>query len=159
MQVLTTDVAVVVSGAGGGAVAGALWRSGLDVIVVEAGRDRFANEMVHSRNLHPLVSDDPLAGAIIDREWVFPGGSELPLEGFPGYRVSHGLGGMTSLWTGNCPTPLEQEVFGSWHAMGLDGYLERARALLSISTTVNGASRRGQRILGAVTEGFPRRQG
>ena len=156
MQVLTTDVVVVGSGAGGGAVAGELWRSGLAVIVVEAGEDRFPGGMVHSRNLHPAVVDDPLAGAVIDREWIYPSGSRQPVQGLPGYRVSHGLGGMTALWTSNCPMPLEQEVHGSWHLRQLDSYFDRAMQLFSVSHTVNGASRRGQRILRTIDRGFER---
>ena len=156
MQVLTADVAVVGSGAGGGTVAGELWRAGLDVIVLEAGKDRFAGSVVHSRNLHPSVAEDPLAGADIDREWVFPCGAVEPLQGFPGYRVSHGLGGMTALWTGNCPTPLESEIHGSWTRRDLTSYLDRARKLLSVSTEVNGSSRRGGRILEAVAAKFKR---
>lgn len=156
MQVLTADIVVVGSGAGGGAVAGELWRAGLDVVVLEAGRDRFPGGVVHSRNLHPSVAEDPLAGAIIDREWVFPCGSGSPVTGFPGYRVSHGLGGMTSLWTGNCPTPLEGEVHGSWARRDLTRHLGRARDLLSVSTEVNGSSRRGERILGSVAAEFER---
>ena len=159
MRVLTTDVVVVGSGAGGGAVAGELWRSGLKVTVVEAGQDRFPHDVVHSRNLHPAVLDDPLAGAIIDREWVYPCGSQQPVRGLPGYRVSHGLGGMTSLWTANCPTPLEQEIHGSWHLRQLDSYLDRARRLFSVSQRVNGSSRRGQHILEAVGRGFARSEG
>lgn len=156
MQQLTTDVAIVGSGAGGAAVAGQLWRAGMDVTVIEAGRDRFADGVVHSRNLHPMVRDDPAAGAIIDREWVYPCGSGEPVPGFPGYRVSHGLGGMTALWTANCPTPLDAEVTSSQQPRKFDDYLERARRLLTVGTSVNGASRRGQRILDTVAGQFER---
>lgn len=159
MQVLTADIVVVGSGAGGGAVAGELWRAGFDVLVLEAGGDRFPGGVVHSRNLHPSVAEDPLSGAIIDREWVFPCGAAEPLTGFPGYKVSHGLGGMTSLWTGNCPTPLESEVHGPWARRNLTRYLGRARELLSVSTAVNGSSRRGERVLGVVAAEFERHAG
>ncbi len=147
MQTLTSDIVVVGSGAGGGTIAGKLWRAGRRVLVLEAGGDRFPEGLVHSRNMHPRVADDPKAGAIIDKEWVFPCGSAEPIAGLPGYRVSHGLGGMTSLWTANCPTPLQAEVWGSWTARGLSFYLERARECLSVSTQVNGSSRRGKCIL------------
>lgn len=149
------DVVVVGSGAGGSAVAGALARQGLAVVVVDAGRSRFGIPGQHARNLSWREPELALFAGQIQTHMVFPDGSDRGPAGFEGLKVSYGVGGMFSLWTSHTPTPHDSELpdclpAATWHA-----YLDRARGVLSVDPRPYAKGVRMARILDCLRAGFP----
>jgi len=156
MDRLSADVVVVGSGAGGAAVAGELARRGVSVVLVEAGPQLTERPGASGRNRFP--SEDDLPGFV---DWyqneslVFHAWGE-PLDGLPGARVAHAVGGMLTHWTNNCPDPhptLERVPCvdpESWSAL-----LDRARALLHISVDLVRDGVRQRRLLERLSRVLP----
>ncbi|WGD29745.1 GMC oxidoreductase [Ancylobacter sp. WKF20] len=153
---IDADVVIAGSGAGGATVAGELLRAGARVVVVEAGPVRFGAPGLHGRNLD--TSEAALAdfGKIIAKEWVYPCKANGPIKGLDGLWVSHGVGGMFSIFCSNLPYPDVAEL-PEW--MSVDEwtpYLTRSAALLHANADIFGRGVRAGRILDRVTAAIGR---
>lgn len=148
---IEADVVIAGSGAGGSAVAGELLRAGARVVVIEAGPVRFGKPGLHARNLDTSEAALVEFGKVIAREWIYPCKANTPIKGLDGLWVSHGVGGMFSIFCSNLPYPDVAEL-PDW--MGLDvwaPYLERSARLLHADAEIFGRGVRAGRILDRVT--------
>lgn len=143
------DVVVVGSGAGGATVAGALARAGLSVTVIEAGPLRTARLGDHVRNSNPGEEGIEAFAAALDRHLVYPSEASEPIPGLAGYKVAHGVGGMLTFWTNNCPRPHRDELPAWVDAATWEVALDRAYALIGARADVFGHGVRSRRLLAA----------
>lgn len=148
-QNLQADVIVVGSGAGGAAVAGRLGRAGKRVIVVEAGPLRFGSTGGHARNLDVSEAGMLAYAKEVTKEWVFPCGSATPVQGLPGFLVSHGAGGSFSLWCSNAPAPDVSELPAWMDPADWADYLGQAAQIMHIDPDIARGGVRAERILAA----------
>jgi choline dehydrogenase-like flavoprotein len=142
-----TQVVVIGSGAGGAAVAGELCRHFIPTIVVEAGPQCTLPFGSHVRNCDPSEGglsqyDDALSGAL-----TFPSGGAGAGSAFKDFKVIHGVGGMLSYWTCNCPTPHKTERAPWITDAEWDPILDRARTLLGVGYDLGNVSVRQERLI------------
>ena len=155
---LTADVVIVGSGAGSSAVAGSARRRGLSVIMLEAGEALTPEPGIHLRNVMPDGEFNRLAQSLL----VPHAGGEVALDGLPGMRGIHALGGMLTSWSHAVPRPhLSAEWDGPIAGDVLAGYLGRAEELLWATDSLfgDGGPRQvwvGERI--ATRTGIPPRR-
>jgi choline dehydrogenase-like flavoprotein len=155
--VLSADVAVVGSGAGGAAVAGELRRAGATVILLEAGGipDLPLGSHVHTR----FPREDQLEfeyGPAVWSQLTAPQGSAYPIPGIAGARSAHGVGGLLSYWSHMCARPdyasegeqvvPQQEMESLW---------DDAMRLLWADTSIEAEGVRQRRLLRRVAALYP----
>ena len=150
------DVVVVGSGAGGSSVAGELARSGAKVLLIEAGGEVAPGPSWQGRNKAPAERDIESYAQFIEGALGLYAGSEPPPRDIPGSVVAHALGGVMTAWTHNCPSPsptLEPVTGVDQH--DLNEALDRARALLSVSSEVTDGGVRQARLMDRALEMYP----
>lgn len=131
---MTADVVIVGSGAGSAAVAGSLRRAGADVIMVEAGRALTGRMGQHLRNTQ---DDDAFNQQAFGLLTPHAGGSR-PVQGLPGARGIHAVGGMLTAWSHQVPRPSAAEVDGPIPPDKLSSYLARAEKLFWANDSLDG---------------------
>lgn len=150
MTKISADVVIAGSGAGGSAIAGELLRAGAKVIMVEAGPVRFGAPGLHGRNLDSSSAGTAAFGKVINSQWVFPCGDDKPVEGLEGLWVSHGVGGMFSIFCSNLPYPDVTEL-PEWMSMkDWEPFLARSAKLLHANADIFGRGIRAGRIKAAL---------
>lgn len=150
MAKINADVVIAGSGAGGSAIAGELLRAGAKVVVIEAGPVRFGKPGLHARNLSPTPAGTVEFGGVIAKEWVYPCKDDKPVAGLEGLWVSHGVGGMFSIFCSNLPYPDVSELPDWMDVADWTPYLARSAKLLHADAGVFGKGVRAARIKDAV---------
>ncbi|MFL7960751.1 GMC oxidoreductase [Pseudomonas kielensis] len=149
MSSFNVDVVVVGSGAGGSTVAGRLGQAGKRVMVVEAGPVRFGTPGLHARNLDVSEAGMLEYAKVVMNEWVFPCSSSTPVEGLPGFLVSHGVGGSFSLWCSNAPSPDVSELPKWMDPAQWAQYFAEAARVMHVDPDIAKGGVRAERILAA----------
>lgn len=149
MSNFRVDVVVVGSGAGGSTVAGRLGRAGKQVMVVEAGPVRFGTPGLHARNLDVSEAGMLDYAKVVMKEWVFPCSSSTPIDGLPGFLVSHGVGGSFSLWCSNAPSPDVSELPKWMDPAQWAEYFAEAARVMHVDPDIAKGGVRAERILAA----------
>lgn len=142
------DVVIAGSGAGASAVGGELAEAGLNVVVLEAGPQRFTPLGTHVRNVYSSEADLSLVGDVIYGEMLtHPSGEPEPVKRIRDLRVSHATGGMFALWMGNCPRPDRGELPAWMNPADWEPYFERAAKLMHIDVNGGGSGQMFEKLL------------
>jgi choline dehydrogenase-like flavoprotein len=138
-KTIYADVVIAGSGAGASAVGGELAAAGLNVVVLEAGPQRFSPLGTHVRNVYSSEADLSVVGDVIYGEMLtYPSGEAEPVSQIRDLRVSHATGGMFALWMGNCPRPDRGELPAWMDAADWEPYFARASSLMHIDLNGGG---------------------
>lgn len=138
---LTADVVVVGSGAGSSAVAGEARRRGLSVVMIEAGEAASVQPGIHLRNLMPDADFNRRAMGLL----VPHARGDKPVDGLPGTRGIHAVGGMMIAWSHAVPRPqVPAEWDGPLSPSVLSDYLGRAEKVLWATDSLYGDGGRRQ---------------
>ena len=144
---LEADVVVIGSGAGGAAVAGELCRRGISTIIVEAGPQTTEPFGCHVRNRDPSELGLLRYNYSLNEALTYPSGGSGSGPAFHDFKVIHGIGGMLSYWTCNCPTPHPTERAPWISDEEWVDLLRRARDLLGVGYALGDGSIRQERII------------
>jgi choline dehydrogenase-like flavoprotein len=153
-DVLTAEVAVLGTGAGGSAVAGELRRLGIDVLMVEAGGapHEFALGS-HVRNAYP--HEDQLqtrfGPRVLSRLEPYVGLGR-PLAEFAGQQWIYAVGGMMSFWSHVCAVPDVSEREPSIDPVEMSALLTDAAVHLWSTASIGEKGVRQRALLAALTD-------
>lgn len=159
-KVVETEIVVVGSGAGGGAVAGELMRRGKDVLVVEAGPQKVEQAGAHIRNRDPSELGLAQFNDELEDALVFASGGSGAGPAFQDLKVIHSVGGMFSFWTCNCPTPHPSERAPWIPDKDWEALLTKARTLMGVGYDLGwGGVRQTRLVQAAGSIALPREAG
>jgi choline dehydrogenase-like flavoprotein len=146
-KTIETEVVVVGTGAGGSAVAGRLARAGRTVLMVESGPHAGQPFGNHVRNSDASEAGIAQFGSLLQQALVFPSESKVASPALADLKVIHGVGGMLSYWTCNCPTPHPMEQSPWIGNEDWERVLADAKDLLFVSYALGEGSLRQARII------------
>ncbi|KTC87047.1 GMC oxidoreductase [Legionella brunensis] len=140
------DVTIIGSGILGAICAHNLAKKGVRVLMLEIGAPISTPPGDHLRNQQKYQEHpDQFFDEIEKHCQLFDAGASP--EGLPGANVTHAYGGQATLWTNNCPRPVQHEQWPEFDDMNMDEYLSRAENILHVQKDLFDSSIRQTNLL------------